>query len=272
MTTDGTDNGTNSGTNNAIRQAVENDDAVFGASAATFSPTIIEILGELGLDFVWLDLEHSGPSPYDSTAIEELTRAADAVGIELLVRIPMPEPSIVRKVVDAGVRTVLLPRIETADELRPAVEAAFFSYDGDVGDRGVGIGRGSRWAGYDDSHVGDADEDVLVGTMIENERALANLDSILSVPQLGFAFLGPADMEMSMSNGDPLNKNPEQVADGIDDTLEACLDAGIPAGRILNDPDAAADAVDDGFQIVRIGDDIGAVRQVLGERLATVTE
>src|SRR6056297_2843688 len=226
-----TDDTTDNRTNNAIRRAVEADEPVFGASAATFSPTMIEILGDLGLDVVWLDLEHGGPSPYDSTALEELTRAADVVDIELLVRIPLPEPSIARKVVDAGVRTVLIPRVETADELRPAVEAAFFSYDGDVGDRGVGIGRGSRWAGYADSHVGDADEDVLVGTMIENERALANLDAILSVPQLGFAFLGPADMEMSMSNGDPLTKSPEAIADGINDTLEACLDAGVPAGR-----------------------------------------
>jgi 2-dehydro-3-deoxyglucarate aldolase len=78
-------------------------------------------------------------------------------------------------------------------------------------------------------------------------------------------------MEMSMSGGDPLAKHPDAIAEGIDNTLDACLDAGVPAGRILNDPAAAADAVDDGFQIVRIGDDIGAVRQVLGERLATVT-
>jgi 2-dehydro-3-deoxyglucarate aldolase len=259
-------------TNNNIRRAVEAGEAVYGASAATFSPTMIEVFGDLGLDFVWLDLEHGGPSPYDSTALEELTRAADVVDIELLVRIPMPEPSMVRKVVDAGVRTVLIPRIETAEDLQPAVEAAYFSYDGDVGDRGVGIGRGSRWAGYADSHVGDADEDVLVGTMIENERALDTLDSILSVPQLGFAFLGPADMEMSMSGGDPLSKHPDAVSEGISDTLDACLDAGVPAGRILNDPDAAAEAVDDGFQIVRIGDDIGAVRDVLRERLGIVTE
>lgn len=259
-------------TNNAIRRAIEDDTAVFGASAATFSPTMIEVFGDLGLDFVWLDLEHGGPSPYDSTALEELTRAADVAGIELLVRIPAPEPPIVRKVLDAGVRTILVPRIETAAELRPAVEAAYFSYDGDVGDRGVGIGRGSRWAGYADSHVGTADEDVLVGTMIENQRALDNIESILSVPQLGFAFLGPADMEMAMSGGDPLQKSPDAVAEGIDTTLRECLDAGIPAGRILNDPSAAGEAVEDGFRIVRIGDDIGAVRKVLGERLATVTE
>ena len=258
--------------NNAIRRAINANEPVYGASAATFSPTVIEIFAELGLDFVWLDLEHGGPSPYDSTTIEELTRAADVADIELLVRIPAPEPSIVRKILDAGVRTLLIPRIETADELRPAVEAAFFSYDDRVGDRGVGIGRGSQWAGYDDSHVGTADDDVLIGTMIENERAIENLDEILSIPQLGFAFLGPADMSMSMSAGDPTAKHPDRVANGIEKTLEACLDADVPAGRIQNDPTKAAEAVGDGFQIVRIGDDIGAIRAVLSERLGVVTD
>jgi len=50
--------------------------------------------------------------------------------------------------------------------------------------------------------------------MIENERALTNLASILSVPQLGFAFLGPADMEMSMSGGDPSPNTPRRSQQG----------------------------------------------------------
>ena len=140
-------------TKNAFRRAIENDETIFGAACATFSPTVIETLGNTGLDFVWLDFEHGGPSPYDSTVFEELTRAAEAGDIELLVRLPAPDPPLVRKVLDAGVRTILLPRIETADELRRAVAAAHFSYDGDVGDRGVGVGRTARWEGYVDSHV-----------------------------------------------------------------------------------------------------------------------
>jgi len=79
-------------THNAFRAAIENDETVFGAACGTFSPTVIELLGNLGLDFVWLDFEHGGPSPYDSTVFEELTRAAEAGDIELLVRIPKPEP------------------------------------------------------------------------------------------------------------------------------------------------------------------------------------
>jgi len=255
---------------NAFRRAIENDETIFGAACATFSPTVIETLGNIGLDFVWLDFEHGGPSPYDSTVFEELTRAAEAGGIELLVRIPKPEPALVRKVLDAGVRTVLIPRIETADDLRPAVEAAHFGYDGDVGDRGVGVGRTSEWEGYVDSHIGGEDSEVLVGTMIENEQAVENIEEILSVPELGFAFIGPADLSMSMSGGEPLDKNPEKLQAAIDRTREACLAAEVPVGRIQNNPADARAAVDEGYQIVRIGGDTGAIRATLSERLDQV--
>ena len=255
---------------NGLRQALETGETVFGAACATFSPTVIETLGAVGLDFVWLDFEHGGPSPYDSSVFEELTRAAETGGIELLVRIPKPEPALVRKVLDAGVRTILIPRIETADQLRPAVEAAHFAYDGGVGDRGVGVGRTSEWAGYVDSHIGGEDDQVLVGTMIENTRAVENIEEICAVPELGFAFIGPADLSMSMSGGEPLDKHPEQLQAAIDRTREACLAAGVPVGRIHNDPADARQAVDDGVQIVRLGGDTGAIRSVLADRLAAV--
>jgi 2-dehydro-3-deoxyglucarate aldolase len=259
-------------TENAFRRAIENGDAVFGASAATFSPTVIETLGGVGLDFVWLDFEHSGPSPYDSSVLEELTRAAEVADIELLVRLPEPKPALVRKVLDAGVRTVLLPRIETAEELERAVQAAYFAYDGDVGDRGVGVGRSGNWEGYVDSFIGGEDGEVLVGTMIENERAVGNIEEILAVPRLGFAFVGPADMAMSMSGGDPLEKSAEQVAAAIDRTRQACLDADVPVGRIRNSVAEAEAAVESGYQIVRIGGDLSAVRSTLGGRLEELRE
>jgi len=103
--------------------------------------------------------------------------------------------------------------------------------------------------------------------MIENERAVENIEEILTVPHLGFAFVGPADLAMSLSAGEPTAKNPEAVADAVERTREACLDAGVPIGRIKNDPDEAQAAIDAGYQIVRIGGDTGAIRAVLGERL-----
>lgn len=254
-------------TKNGLRRALEAGETVLGASAATFSPTVIETFGLVGLDYVWLDFEHAGPSPYDSAVFEDLTRAAEAAGIELLVRLPDAHPPLVRKVLDAGVRTILLPRIETAAQLQPAVEAAYFSYNGRVGDRGVGVGRAGEWAGYVDSYVANEDDEILVGTMIENRRAVENIEEILSVPELGFAFVGPADLALSLSEGDPTAKHPEQLQAAIDRTLTACTEANVPIGRIQNDPADAQAAIDAGYQIIRIGSDLGAIRDVLSGRL-----
>jgi 2-dehydro-3-deoxyglucarate aldolase len=254
---------------NGFRRALERGETVVGAAASTFSPAVVETMGYLGLDYVWLDFEHAGPSPYDSTALEELTRAAEVADTELLVRLPAPDPPLVRKVLDAGVRTILLPRIETAAELRRGVAAAHFAYDEAAGDRGVGVGRSAEWKGYADEHVAGEDDEVLVGTMVENRRAVANLEELLAVPDLGFAFLGPADLSVSLADGDA-SADPDELQDAIDRTLDACLDADVPLGRIRNDPEAARAAADAGYRILRIGDDLGAVRATLGERLDAV--
>jgi len=197
----------------------------------------------------------------DSVALEELTRPAEAGGIELVVRFPKPEPPLIRTVLDAGVRTILLPRIETATELRQGFRAAYFAYDGGVGDRGVGVGRTSRGEGPVDSHTGGEDDRVLIGTMIEKERAVENIEETLSVPQLGFALVGPANLAMSLSDGFPLEKNQTAVEAAIDRTRTACLEASLPIGRIRNEMGDAQASIGEGYQIVRIGGDPACTEQ-----------
>lgn len=254
---------------NSFREAIENDEVVYGARSSTFSSTVIEVYGELGLDFVWLDFEHMGPSPYDSTVFEELTRAAEAGGIELFVRIPSGHPPLVRKVLDAGVRNVLIPRVDSAEEVRDAVKASRFVYDGEPGERGKASGRSSGW-GFAEDYVETEDESVCVGVMIEKTTAVEELDEILSVPELGFVFIGPSDLSVQM--GHPTNKSHPEVTEQIEDIKSACRSAGVPMGAIANDPDAIEDVVEDGVQIVRMGGDLSAIKSTLGERLSQIHE
>ena len=253
---------------NILLRSLEDDEAVFGASVATFSPAIIEIYGELGLDFAWLDFEHAGPSPYDSTVFEEFTRAADVANIELLVRLPSGEPPLVRKVLDAGVRTILIPRVETAAEVERAVAAARFSHGNEIGDRGIGVGRTSQWGGSLNDLVEREDDNILIGTMIENSDAVQNVEDILSVPDLGFAFIGPADLSVSL--GHPLEKTHPDVQTAIETVRKACIDTGVPVGCIQNDVSAATKAIENGYRILRIGDEISAVREVLSGRFKRI--
>jgi len=241
---------------NPVRERIERGDVALGAQVKTYAPAAVELLGDLGLDYVWLDLEHAGPSPYDGPRLEAFSRAAEAAGTSLLVRLPGGEPHMVRKALDAGVRTLLIPRVETAAEVRRAVAAGRFSYDGAPGDRGVGTARGSRWGRDVADHARREDDSVLIGAMIENETAVDDLDAILDVPELGFVFVGPADLSVSL--GRPLETDAPAVRERVDSIVAAATDAGVPAGRIANDPAAIESAIADGCRLLRVGSELDA--------------
>lgn len=252
---------------NSFRETIENGGVVFGARASTFSPTIIEIYGELGIDFVWLDFEHMGPSPYDSTIFEDLTRAAEVGGTQLFVRLPSWDPSLIRKVLDAGVRNLLIPRVDSAEEVREAVKATRFVYDGGPGERGMASGRSRTW-GNAENYVEAEDESVCLGVMIEKTTAVDDLEDILSVPELGFAFIGPSDLSVQM--GHPTNKDHPDVRNQITEISQACRSADVPLGGIANDPEKIENAIEQGYQILRIGGDIASIQSTLQERLKEI--
>jgi len=254
---------------NSFRESIENGDVVLGARSVTFSPTVIEVYGEIGIDFVWLDFEHQGPSPYDSTLFEDLTRAAEVGGTELFVRLPSAEPDLIRKVLDAGVRNVFIPRVDSAEEVRRAAKATRFVYDGEPGERGLASGRSRTWGSADD-YVETEDEEVCLGVMIEKTTAVDDLDNILDVPELGFVFIGPSDLSVQM--GHPNEKSHPEVQDQIADIQRQCLDADVPMGCIANTPEAVAEAIDDGHQIIRMGGDLSSAKSVLSERLDRIDD
>ncbi|MFC6614197.1 HpcH/HpaI aldolase/citrate lyase family protein [Halopenitus salinus] len=250
---------------NAVCERLESGGTALGARTHSMSPILIEEYGRLGYDFVWVDLEHAGASPYDATALDPLVRAAEAADVELLVRVPHADPPLVHKVLSAGVTSLLVPQIDDAAEVRRAVRAARFEYDGEPGNRGFGGGRPAAWGADAERFTERADETVLVGAMIETAAAVENLEEILAVPDLGFAFVGPTDLSISM--GYPQETDHPEVTAAIDRVEEACLDAGVPLGAPRHGVDDAENALEDGYRILRVGDEIGAVRDVLGARL-----
>lgn len=254
---------------NQVRARFDEDGVVLGARSSTFHPVVIDAYGDLDLDFVWLDLEHAGPSPYDAGAVSELARVANANEIELLVRVPEANPPLVHKVLDAGVQTLLVPQVETAKEVRDAVRTTQFRYDGAPGDRGYG-GPPPWWRGPGDDFTDRADDLVVVGAMIEHEQAVEAIDDILTVPDLGFVFVGAHDLSVSM--GYPGNPEHPEVKAAIETVEEAATSAGMPLGAPIHDTAKAADAIERGYQFLRIGDEVDAIKTSLSDRLATLRD
>lgn len=251
-----------------IEKCIDSNNPVLGARSKTVSPVMIEVFGELGFDFVWIDLEHFGPSQYDSHSIESLARTAEASEIELLIRLPEPEPSAIRKVLDTGVRTILISRIERAKEARTAVEASRFTIGGSPGERGSGSSRANRWGLADGDYYDTEDETTFVGVMLETEEAILNCDAILDVSELGFAFLGPSDLALSM--GYPRESAHPDVQDALDLARHSAIQCGVPVGITAKDAAEATAAIDEGFRIVRVADDVGDLAPVLCDRLQSI--
>ncbi|MGQ3414060.1 HpcH/HpaI aldolase family protein [Natrinema sp. LN54] len=242
---------------NALRETLENDEVALGVLENTYSPAVVELYAALGADFVWIDLEHGGPSPRDAETLEALLRAADGTDTELLVRVPDTDPSLVRKVLDAGVRNVFLPRVGSSEELEAAVRAGRFEYDGEPGRRGMANPRASRW-GLTDDYATSEDDSVVVGVTIETASALDDLESILEVPELGFVFIGPLDLSVSL--GHPGEFDHPEVEEAVETIRSAAVDAGVPVGGLGFGMDDVNEKARNGYQLLNIGTTTGALQ------------
>ncbi len=250
---------------NDLAKTIEAGDVALGVLDNAYSPTLIELYGELGLDFVWLDLEHGGPDPWAGETLEHHLRAAQAVDTELLVRVPGTDPTLVRKALDLGVRNVFLPRIEDPDEVRQAVRSGRFRYEDGSGDRGLAAPRAARW-GLNEDYIETEDEEVLVGTMVESQESIAKLDDILAIPELGFVFIGPYDLSVSL--GHPGEITHPDVQEAVETIRSQAVAADVPVAGLAFDMEDANAKAADGYQLLNLGTTAGAIRQTVDGWLA----
>lgn len=252
---------------NTIRTKLENDEVVFGASTTTMSPILIDVYGDLGLDYIWYDHEHIGSASTNGPQFESIARAAGNAGIEPLVRIETGAPHAIRKVLDAGVRSLVIPRIETAAEVEESVRASRFAYDGAVGDRGVGTCLASNWGNPPEEYIEAQDDTVLLGVMIENASAVDNIHEIFSVPGVGFGWVGPSDLSVSL--GHPLERDHPAVQGAIQTVIDASHETGVPLGISAGYAGGVEETVDAGYNLVKFGSEVSAARQIMATQLET---
>lgn len=245
---------------NRLRETVEDGGVAVGVLDDLYSPEMVELYGELDFDFVWHDLEHAGPSPDDADAVGNLLRAADAAGTELLVRIPSPDPATIHKTLDTGVRNLFVSRIETAEQVRQAVETAHFVYDGDPGGRGLANPRASRW-GQAEEYVAGEDREILIGVTIEELAAVEQINEILSVPELDFIFLGPLDLSVAV--GHPGEVDHPDVQDAVETVVSAAREEDVVIAGLGFGEEDVATKIDEGYQILHVGSTTAAAARSL---------
>lgn len=199
---------------------------LFAAGVNIAHPTIMEIMGRAGFDFVLIDAEHS---PIDRGDIQSLIRAADCVGTQAMVRVPGVDAQIwVETALDAGAAAVLIPRIETAQQVSHAVACCRYPPQGR---RGSGPGRAAQHGVGIATDIRDANERVAVCIMLETFEALDNIDEITRTPGLDLVLIGPNDLALALS-GVP---DAISLEEAIARIAEACKRNGVTFGIFVLD-------------------------------------
>lgn len=233
---------------NTLKQALLSRRPVAGLFCSTPAPLVVEMIGCAGFDFVILDTEHVLVNP---ETLANMIRAAEGVGLTVLVRVPAGSPDMILQVLDAGAQGVVVPRVNRADDIARAVQASRYHPHGC---RGL---NGGRMAGFGKMDLVDyiqaANAEVMVVPMIEDIEGLHNLAEILAVPGIDMILEGAADLSQSL--GIPWQTGAPEVRRGLADMQNTARQRGIPFCAIPRAQEDLRAWLDQGVNAFVLGDE-----------------
>jgi 2-keto-3-deoxy-L-rhamnonate aldolase RhmA len=247
----------------AFRQQLAGDRAVYGLWVTLESPSITEMAVGLGLDWIVVDAEHGH---LDWKEIVEHVRAAVRSDTVVLVRIAELNIGLVKRALDIGADGVVVPWMESPEQVRQAV--AFAHYP-PAGLRGVGGERATAWGHCMPQHVREAEENVLVVPIIESVKGGQNVEALCQVPGVEVFFLGPADY--SATGGYPGQWEGPGVADQLLAIKDTIRRYGKHCGIMATSLDNLTLRHKQGFRVLALGMDAGLLLRSLHAALAHVS-
>lgn len=177
---------------NSLKAALYSKQIQLGLWCALSSSYSTEIVAGSGYDWLTLDMEHS---PNDMQTVLTQLQMLGGYNLEPAVRLVKFDKDLVKQYLDMGVRTLILPNVESAAQAQEIVSSTRYPHRGN---RGVaGQQRANRW-GRVANYAQTADEQLCVLVQIESADGVKHFDSIIRVEGVDGAFIGPNDMAASM--------------------------------------------------------------------------
>ena len=227
----------------SIRQALDRGDASIGSWIQIPHPSIAEIMGRSGYDWVAVDMEHGTVGAHQ---LPDLFRALELGGTLPLVRLAHGATKDCKRALDAGAGGVIVPMVESARQLADVRDACRWPPSGT---RGVGFSRANLFGADFAAYAEEAQAPLLVA-MIEHIRAVDSLEEILAVDGLDAILIGPYDLSASMGMTGQFDA-PEFLT-AMERIRRACRAAGKPCGLHVVAPDAAelTSKLDEGYRFL----------------------
>lgn len=210
----------------------------------------VECLGASGLDFFIIDSEHG---PFEPESAADLVRAACLRDITPFVRVKDCSRAAVLKMLDIGVQGLVVPCVESVQEVRDLVSYAKYY---PVGNRGVMWGRDAIWGEADYASKGLApyfetcNSETLLIPQCETAGCLAGIEEITHIDGVDGIFIGPFDLSVALNK--PGEFGTQEFKDAIDRILKACKDAGKFAMLYTGDAKSTRAYFEQGFDAAAV--------------------
>ena len=178
---------------NQLKRKLDSENTYFGLWNAIPDTYVAEICAGAGYDWVVIDAEHA---PFDErTILLQLQAMAAYSDTSVLVRPPSGNPVFLKKMLDYGVQSFLIPMTETREQAEEMVRAVNYP---PKGIRGVAptMARASRW-GTVDNYAREANDEICLILQIESKTGIENLEDICKVQGVDGLFIGPSDLAAS---------------------------------------------------------------------------
>lgn len=212
---------------------------------------VAEAVAGSGFDWLLFDTEHS---PADPLTVLQPLQAVAPYPVSAVVRPAGNDSVLIKRLLDLGVQSLLIPYVQSAAEARAAVAATRYS---PAGIRGVAaLTRATRFGRIAD-YAKRAHEELSVVVQVETRAALDALEDIAAVDGVDGVFIGPADLAASL--GFPGEPGHEEVKRTVEGTLRRIRACGKPAGVLAIDAAFARRCIELGATFTAVGVDVGVL-------------
>jgi 2-dehydro-3-deoxyglucarate aldolase/4-hydroxy-2-oxoheptanedioate aldolase len=230
-----------------LRTRIRAGETLIGVFSDLASPLAAELCGEAGFDWIVLDLEHGAATEADLLA---LLYAVGNTSMTAIVRPQSSERLRVGRALDLGAAGIMLPQLQSIDEVRSAV--GYLRYP-PAGQRGVALRtRGARMGTIGHADIARVVNEQIVGIVqIESLGGLEAVQQIAALDELDVLFVGPADLTHSL--GIPGRFDEPAYLDALRSVVAACRAHGKAAGILIYDAAGLPPLLDLGFTFIGLG-------------------
>jgi len=230
---------------NRVKTLLAESRGVWGVSLPDASDLMAKLSVDTGIDFLWVDLEHR---PFDAYEVRWVPILCRQKGCACVVRVAGLDPQLIKKALDIGADTIMIPQVNTAEEARLAVQYAKYP---PLGSRGISplwtIFMDVPW----DDYLPAANQETCVIVQVETPEGIRNLEAIAAVEGVDVVFAGPTDLSASL--GHIGKANHPDVQNFLADFPKRVTACGKAAGITFADLDACQRAYEQGYRFISFG-------------------